>query len=180
MGKQTLPFGVEGGDPKDQERAASMANEGGAAGASMDTQEQFADTSDQYASAGQYAAAGRRTRLRKKRRMPWMWGAAAASAAIGGVALARTIADRRTRASTTITEVETGTASGGRKRRASKSAGSTAAAASSGRTNGRKRGRRGQQGERAQKGKTARGNTQRSRTGARKTGGGSSRQASAR
>jgi len=179
MGKQTLPFGVEGGDPKDQERAASMANEGGAAGASMDTQEQFADTSDQYASAG-HASAGRRGRLRKKRRMPWMWGAAAASAAIGGVALARTIADRKTRAATTLTEAETGATSGSRKRRASKSGGNAGAAASSGRTSGGKRGRRGQQGGRAYKGKTARGKTQRTRTGARKSGGGSSRQASAR
>jgi len=169
MAKQTLPYGVEGGDPKDQERAASMANEGGAAGASMDTQEQFADTSDQYASAG------RRGRLRKKRRMPWMWGAAAASAAIGGVALARTIADRKTRAATTLTEVETETAGG--KRRTSKSGGRAGAAASSGRT---ARDRSSQQGTRARKGKTARSKTQRGRTGTRKTGGSSSRQASER
>jgi len=172
MGKQTLPFGVEGADPKDQERAASMANEGGAAGASMDTQEQFADTSDQYASAG------RRGRLRKKRRVPWMWGAAAASAAIGGVALARTIADRKTRAAATITEVETESARSG-KRRTRKSGGRAAAAGSSARTNG-KRGRRAQRGERAQKGKPAATKTRRGRAGGRKTGGGSSRQASAR
>lgn len=68
-------------DKRDEDRVASMADEGGSAGAHMDTREQL--------------EAAPRGRLKKRRRIPWMWGAAAASAAVGGVALARTVVARR-------------------------------------------------------------------------------------
>jgi hypothetical protein len=70
-----------GRDKSDQDRVASMADEGGTAAAEMDTREQLESAS--------------RSRLKKRRRIPWMWGAAAASAAVSGVALARTVVARR-------------------------------------------------------------------------------------
>jgi hypothetical protein len=68
-------------DKSDQDRLASMADEGGVSAAEMDMREQL--------------EAAPRSRLKKRRRIPWMWGAAAASAAVSGVALARTLVARR-------------------------------------------------------------------------------------
>jgi hypothetical protein len=79
-GKDPSPsFGPR--DKSDQDRLASMADEGGVAAAEMDMREQL--------------EAAPRGRMRKRRRIPWMWGAAAASAAVSGVALARTVLARR-------------------------------------------------------------------------------------
>jgi hypothetical protein len=69
-------------DKKDQDRVASMADEGGVAGAETDLREQL--------DVGPRGA-------KKRRRTPWMLGAAAAGATVGGVALARTVGARRSK-----------------------------------------------------------------------------------
>jgi hypothetical protein len=84
VGKPTLPSDAETrpglmgssldkhGNALDQERAASMADEGGAAGAIMDTREQF-------------AAAASEADLRGSKRWPWV------AASIGSAVLAATL-----------------------------------------------------------------------------------------
>jgi hypothetical protein len=95
-------------DRSEQDRVASMADEGGTAAARMDTLEQLESAP--------------RGRVKKRRRIPWMWGAAAASAAVSGVALARTVLARRI-ASLRASRSEEKRDAGGKQRAASKQRG---------------------------------------------------------